>query len=181
MSIVSTVVALNIFSSPVMATGFNPKVGLHEFSQSRRVAQVPLNQYNDRIQEGREELTRLISIVRSHPKLSAKEKAVGVAKLYARRAKVLDGNAEQGLSGTFMRTEDKTIIVNRWKAERDEMIKLANREIEPYLTARERKIRAILSDPAQVKLLLERGKRQIEAEERARRDAEALRGIIPNR
>jgi hypothetical protein len=181
MSIVSTVVSLSLFSSPVMATGFNAKVGLPEFSQSERVAQVPLNQYNDRIQEGREELTHLISIVRNHPKLSAKEKAVGVFRLYKRRAEVLHSNVKQGLDGVFMTTENKITILNRWKAERDEMEKLASQEIEPYLTARQRKIRAIFSDPAQVKLLLEQSRRQAEAEDRKRKDAEALRDIIPNR
>ncbi len=179
MSIVGTAVALNLFSSPVMAGNFDTKTDFHEFYPSRRIAQITIGKYSDGIRESREELSRLIHIVRNHPKLSDRKKAEGVFKLYMRKAGILDDGVRRGIYGKAIREEDKLTIINRWKAERDEMVRLANQEIEPYLTARERKVRAIFSDPAQVKLIIEQGRRINEAEARARRDADALRGIIP--
>ncbi len=179
MSIQVTVIALQLVLNSNMAIN----IDRHGYiDRPTQIAQIPLNKYDDGIQAGRVEIDRLVGVIRSYPKLTAREKAIGVYKLYRRRASELDQRAEQGLAGTFMLLEHKTIIIERWKAERDSLVQSANREIEPHLTANERKmrdlsaqrlkkLREMMNDPVQIKRVQE----QIQAE----KDKEKLRGIIP--
>jgi hypothetical protein len=179
MSISSIVIALNLVLSPVTAFDSEATTYSNTGQTSYEIAQIPLDKYDDGIQAGRAELNRLINIVRTRPKLTAKQRATGVAKLYTRRAQELDQRISQGLDGTFILIENKKIIIQRWTTERDSLKRLALREIEPYLTARERKILSILNDPAQMKRIQEEAQRKAEIEQREREDAEKLRGIIP--
>jgi predicted component of type VI protein secretion system len=179
MSIYGTVIALNLALNSSAAADFKPNTYINQVNQPNQIAIVPLDKYDDGIQESRAEIERLINIVRNHPNLTGKQKAVGVYKLYARRIQGLEENISQGLFGIYMRPEDKDTIVKRWMNERDRLKILANQEIEPYLTARERKVRAMLNDPAYRQRLLEEVKRRSAAEQRARQDADGLRGIIP--
>jgi hypothetical protein len=176
MSIYSAVVALNLALNPSLA------IDRDRATHPIQIAQIPLDKYDDGIKEERTELDRLINVVRNRPKLTARQKAIGIYKLYRQRAAALDRSIDQGLVGTYMLLEHKDIIVQRWKTERDSLNSLAAREIEPHLTAKERKardlslemerkMRAMLNDPAQMKRIQD----QIQAE----RDNEKLRGIVP--
>jgi hypothetical protein len=182
MSIYGTVVALNLALNPSMAIDTDRNAYIDRASYPLQIAQIPLNKYDDGIKEARVEIDRLVNVIRNRPKLTPRQKAIGIYKLYRQRVGQLDQRIDQGLVGTFMEIEHKNIIVQRWKAERDELNSLAAREIEPHLTAKERKARdlaleferkmkATLNDPVQMKRIQD----QIQAE----RDNEKLRGIIP--
>jgi hypothetical protein len=179
MSIYGTVIALNLTLNSSTAADFKPNTYINQVNQPNQVAIVPLDKYDDGIQESRTEIERLINIVRNHPNLTGKQKAVGIYKLYSRRIQGLEQNISNGLFGIYMSPEDKDTIVKRWMNERDRLKILANQEIEPYLTAREKQVRAMFSDPVYVQRLLEEAKRRAAAEQRARQDADSLRGIIP--
>jgi hypothetical protein len=182
MSIYGTVIAVNLALNSSMTIDSDRNIYPDRINQPHQIAQIPLDKYDDGIKEGRAELDHLITVIRNRPKLTPRQKAIGIYKLYRQRATALDRSIEQGLFGTYMLIENKDIIVQRWKTERDTLNNLAGREIEPHLTAKERKdrdlglemerkMRAMLNDPAQMKRIRE----QIEAE----RDNQKLRGIIP--
>jgi hypothetical protein len=86
MSIYSAVVALNLALNSSVAINFDPSIYHNQVSQLDRLAQIPLDKYDDRIKEGRTELDRLIEIVRTRPNLTPRQRAVGIFKLYLRRA-----------------------------------------------------------------------------------------------
>jgi hypothetical protein len=179
MSISGIFIALNLTLNPFTVFNSEGNTYSNTVHRSYEIAQIQLDKYDDGIKDGRAELDRLINIVRNRPKLTAKQRATGIAKLYIRRAEQLDQQISQGLFGTYMLTENKNIIVQRWKTERDSLKSLAQREIEPYLTARERKILSILNNPAQMKRIQEEAARKVESQRREREDAEKLRGIVP--
>jgi hypothetical protein len=177
MSIYSTVLALSLTLHPTADNSFGI-TNTNSIGQPSLLAQIALDQYDDGIKANREELNRLINIVRNHPNLTSRKKAVGIYRLYTRRINQLNENISRGLYGIYMLMENKDIIVQRWKTERDSLQKLADQEIEPYLTATERKVRAMLSNPAEVRRMQEAARQQVERERRSREDAEKLRDII---
>lgn len=78
-----------------------------------------------------------------------------------------------------MTIRDKETVIQRWTTEKARLTVLADREIEPFLTAKERKIKAMLNNPETMKKMREQAEKQIQAENRAKKDAEQLRDIIP--
>jgi hypothetical protein len=179
MSISGAVLALNLVLNSSVVISSNQSVDRSAIHQPDRIAQIPLDKYDDGIKAGRAEVDRLIEIVRTRPNLTARQRAVGIFKLYSRRASELNQQIEQGLVGTYILLENKEIIIQRWTTERNSLQKLAEREIEPYLTAKERKLRDLLNDPVKMKQLRDEATRQAEAEQKRRDDANKLRGIIP--
>jgi hypothetical protein len=180
-SIYSTTLTFALALNPVSASSLDANMNIKALNMSSQIAQIPLSKYDDGIKESRAELERLIGIVKSQNKLTAKQKATGVFRLCQRRIEQLDGNIERGLFGTFMELADKETIVQRWKTEKARIKAIADREIDPYLTARDRKIKEMLENPETMRQIREQAEKQVEAENRARRDAEQLRGIIPEK
>jgi hypothetical protein len=182
MSIYGAAIALNLALNSSTAIVLNATTYTDKVGKPNQVAQTiltPLDQYDDGIQKGREQLDRLIKIVRSYPKFNARQKALGVAKLYTQRAEELDKLISGYLNHTNVSEDNKLIILQRWKTERDSLKKMANQEIEPHLTAKEKAFRAFLSNPENIKKLQEAAKRREEEARRRREDAEKLYDILP--
>lgn len=182
MSIYGTAIALNLVLNSSTAIVLDTTTPAHKASKPNETAQITLfsvDQYDDGIQEGREQLNRLIKIVRSYPKFNARQKAGGVAKLYMRRAQELDSLISGQLDGTYISEERKLVIIQRWKAERITLKKMATQEIEPHLTAKEKALRAFLSNPENIKKIQDEVTRKVEEDKRRRDDAEKLYDILP--
>jgi hypothetical protein len=182
MSIYSAAIALNLALNSSPAIYSNANISSNKFSKPTELAQVtfiPLDQYDDGIQKGREQLDRLVKVVRSYPKFTARQKAGGVSKLYMQRVSELDKLISWGLDHQHVSQRDKQIIIQRWKTERDSLKRMANEEIEPYLTAKQRAFINFFNDPVKVKKLEDQIRRRDEEERRNREDAEKLRDILP--
>jgi hypothetical protein len=182
MSIYGAAIALNLAFNSSTAIVLDTTTHTNKAGKPNQVAQnilTPLDQYDDGIQKGREQLDRLIKIVRSYPKFNARQKALGVAKLYTQRAEELDNLISGQLNHTNVSEENKLVIIQRWKVEKDTLKKMATQEIEPHLTAKEKAFRAFLSNPENIKKLQEEAKRREEEARRRREDAEKLYDILP--
>jgi hypothetical protein len=182
MSIYSAAIALNLALSSTMAIGFDVNTSINKFSKPTEVSQnifIPLDQYDDGIQKGREQLSRLVKVVRNYPKFTARQKAGGVAKLYMQRVNELDELISGQLNHKHVSQRDKLVIIQRWKTERDSLKRMANEEIEPHLTAKERAFRDFFNDPVKMKKLQDEINRREEEAKRNREDAEKLRDILP--
>jgi hypothetical protein len=174
MSIYGAAIALNLALNSGTTIVLDTTTYINEVSEPYTLAQTilaSLDQYDDGIEKGREQLDRLTKIVRNYPTFNARQKALGVAKLYTQRAEELDNL----ISGQL----NKLVIIHRWKAERDTLKKMAAQEIEPHLTAKEKAFRAFLSNPENIKKLQEAANRREEEARRRRDDAEKLYDILP--
>jgi hypothetical protein len=182
MSIYGAAIALNLALNSGTTIVLGTTTYINKVGEPYTLSQTiftPLDQYDDGMQKGREQLDRLIKIVRSYPKFNARQKALGVAKLYTQRAEELDNLISGYLNHTNVSEDNKLIIIQRWKTERDTLKKMANQEIEPHLTAKEKAFRAFLSNPENIKKLQEAAKRREEEAKRKRDDAEKLYDILP--
>jgi hypothetical protein len=182
MSIYGAAIALNLAFNSSTAIVLDTTTQIGDVGEANVLSQAILassDQYDDGIQKGREQLDRLIKIVRSYPKFNARQKALSVAKLYTQRAEELDNLISGHLNHTNVSEDNKLIIIQRWKTERDTLKKMANQEIEPHLTAKEKAFRAFLSNPENIKKLQEAAKRREEEARRRREDAEKLYDILP--
>jgi hypothetical protein len=181
MSIYGAVFALNLALHSSVSIGPNPVTYQHQVNHPHRVAQqIPLDRINDGIQPGRAQLNRLITIVRNKSNLSARKRAIGISNLYFRRAKELDLEIEERGYANFnsVSTENKNIIIQRWKVERDSLKKLAEQEIEPHLTAKERYLINTLKDPIKMKQLGDEAARQAEVERQKKDDDNKVRDAL---
>lgn len=181
MSIYGAVVALNLALNSNVSISPHLSIDRGQVNQPDRVAQkVTLGQINDGIRDGRVQLDRLIKIIQSQPKLTPLKRATGISNLYFRRAKELDREIEGSGYANFasVSAEDKNIIIQRWKVESDSLKKLAEQEIEPHLTPRQREFINTLRDPVKMKKIGDEAARQAEVERQQRDDARKIRDAL---
>jgi hypothetical protein len=114
------------------------------------VAQKSIAEYEKNDEDGKisraEFLNSNISKINNDSSLSRAKKA---RRIYQVRLEVIENLNKRisfGLYGTYMKIEDKNTIVARWTVERDTLQELADREIYPFLTAKEKQLMQLLKE-----------------------------------
>jgi hypothetical protein len=186
MSIYGGVIALSLTINSSAAIVFDTSPPINVVQKVREISQsniIPLEEFDDGIKAGREELARLIKTVRSYPKFTPEQKAFGVARLYFDKSNEFNSAINSQLLGARISQETKIVILKRWEIEREALKQMAFQEEDPFLTAKEREARDFFTGPGfealkkRTEVLVEQRRRedQIRAN-----DAEKLRGILPS-
>jgi hypothetical protein len=136
---ISLLISILVMSAPVVAA-----------KRPILIAQKSIAEYEKNDEDGKigraEFLNSNISKINKDSSLSIPKKARLIYKVRREVIENLNKRISFGLYGTYMKIEDKNTIVRRWTVERDTLQELADREIYPFLTAKEKQMMQILKE-----------------------------------